>query len=126
MTAPDSRLGEPTVEEAAILKAARALRDLYAEEVCKLPVSSFTKEARTALEAAHPILLAELRKRDEALDGLMRELVAREERWRLAYVAGDLTHEEASQIALEDRWAYAQLADIRGHAAVAAATGGKA
>ncbi|HBH57884.1 MAG TPA: hypothetical protein DDY41_07000 [Arthrobacter bacterium] len=66
-------------------------------------------------------LIAELRKRDDALDVLMRELVAREERWRLAYVAGDLTHEEASEIALEDRWVYAQLADIR--AAVTAAKG---
>ena len=67
-------------------------------------------------------LLTELRKRDDALDVLMQELVTREERWRLAYVAGDLTHEEASEIALEDRWVYAQLADIR--AAVTATKGG--
>jgi len=48
----------------------------------------------------------------EPLEALMSDLVAREERWKAAYEKGELTHEEASSAALEDRWVYAQLADI--------------
>lgn len=49
-----------------------------------------------------------------ALDGLMSELVAREERWKKAFEAGEMTHDEASSAALEDRWVYSQLAALKG------------
>jgi len=45
---------------------------------------------------------------------LMHELAAREERWKTAYEKREMSHEEASSAALEDRWVYAQLARIRG------------
>jgi len=50
----------------------------------------------------------------EAIDALMTELVAREERWKKAWEVGELTHEEAVSATQEDRWVYAQLAEIRG------------
>jgi len=50
----------------------------------------------------------------KAIDTLMAELVAREERWKEAWGAGELTHEEAVSATQEDRWVYAQLAELRG------------
>jgi hypothetical protein len=46
------------------------------------------------------------------LDAILSELSAREDRWKMAWESGEMTHEEASSAALEDRWAYAQLADL--------------
>ena len=48
-----------TISNEAVEKAAMALRDRYAIEVCELPVSSFLDDARAALEAAAPIIRAE-------------------------------------------------------------------
>ena len=50
----------------------------------------------------------------KAIDTLMAELVAREERWKKAWEVGELTHEEAVSATQEDRWVYAQLAELRG------------
>lgn len=53
------------------------------------------------------------RKQQARLDALMAELVAREDRWKKAWEGGEMSHDEASSAALEDRWVYVQLADIR-------------
>jgi hypothetical protein len=50
----------------------------------------------------------------EALRSLMLELSTREERWKVAFESGEMSHAEASSAALEDRWAYAELAGILG------------
>ena len=60
-------------------------------------------------------LLDLARKQQAAIDAvraLMGELSAREDRWKAAYEEGDMTHAEASSAALEDRWVYAQLAEL--------------
>lgn len=56
---------------------------------------------------------ATLARATELINTLMVELGGREEDSRKAYVAGELTHGEASSSALEDRYAVARLATIR-------------
>ena len=48
----------------------------------------------------------------DAVNGLMGELSAREDRWKAAYEKREMSHAEASSAALEDRWVYAQLAEL--------------
>lgn len=53
-----------------------------------------------------------------AVEAVLPAIVAREEEARQAYIKGDYTHDEASQLALELRWAYRQIADALAIAAL--------
>ena len=64
-------------------------------------------------------LLAAIEAQDAKIEALMKQLVAREERWKSAWGCGQLTHDEAVSATQEDRWAYGELADIRFRAAAA-------
>lgn len=51
--------------------------------------------------------------RVKGLDGLLVALTAREDRWKKAYEAGEMSHEEASSAAREDRWLYGCIREIQ-------------
>ena len=47
-----------------------------------------------------------------ALEELMQRVAAREDGWKKAYEANEMTHEDAASATLEDRWAYVEIRTI--------------